>query len=105
MRKKPSGGRSSIKGASTNTSAPGFQRALATQERERPQPRQHFVARTIEAAFHLRHMLVVAYHLALGLQPLADLARADIVDRQPQGHGAAFERVPHRGAHRSEERR
>src|SRR5258708_36705674 len=51
-------------------------------------------------------MLVVADHLALGLQPVADPARDQIVEREAQRHGAAPERVEHRRAHRRiEERR
>src|SRR5439155_19152101 len=49
-------------------------------------------------------MLVVADHLALGLQPVADPARPEIVERQAERHGAAPERIEHRRAHRGIEK-
>ena len=39
--------------------APALERALAAQQREGAQPREHLVARTVETAAYLRHMLVV----------------------------------------------
>ena len=45
-------------------------------------------------------MLVVANDLAFGLQPVADAARSEIVEREPQRHGAPVQRVEHRRAHR-----
>src|SRR5262249_25406774 len=45
-------------------------------------------------------MLVMAQDLAFGLQPIADAARAEIVDGEADRDRAARERVEHRGAHR-----
>jgi hypothetical protein len=45
-------------------------------------------------------MLVMAHHLAFRLQPVADAARAEIVEREPQRHRSAVQRVEHRRAHR-----
>ena len=46
------------------------------------QPGQRVVARTIKSAPHLRHMLVVADHPGLGLQPVAEAPRHEVVERE-----------------------
>jgi len=38
----------------------------------------------------------VSHHLALGLQPVADAARAEIIERQAQGDGAALQGMERR---------
>ena len=53
------------------TLTPGFERPVTTQQRERAETAQDFVAWTIKPTRHLHHMLVVAHHFALGLQPYA----------------------------------